>query len=123
MTLPAVREIRCAEDLPDLEPELSQLEPGDLIQATDEDYRGNGMWIVGRDGRILDGGLLRCGSDDHFTDFIDYLLSLGCDACRAVVDDPEAFVPPRNWTHFTSRDGVRYPRTMEGFLGDLVHGR
>ena len=83
---------------------------------------------IGREsghGSTFQGVRVSLGSDDTFIYFIDYLISLGCDECKLLVADPEAFVPPRNWAHFELAKGKKefVPRTNEGFLGDLVRPR
>jgi hypothetical protein len=80
---------------------------------------------VGREsghGSKFNGIRVSLGSDDRYTDFVDYLVSLGCDACANVVRDPGAFVPPRNWEHFEVGTGGEFtPKTHEGFLRDVLY--
>ncbi|GBF96635.1 hypothetical protein Rsub_09381 [Raphidocelis subcapitata] len=75
---------------------------------------------VGREsgyGSVIAGRRVSLGSDDGFTDFLSYLVSLGADACKRILSDPESAMPPRKWAHFgKGHDGGWRPRQREGFV-------
>ena len=89
----------------------------DALRRTIERRTRVGREAFAGTGSFFGGRSVSLGSDDGFTDFLSYLVSLGADACKRILSDPKGAMPPRDWTHFEELFADHWwPRQREGFV-------
>ncbi len=52
------------------------------------------------DGSYINGRFVSFGSDDTYSDFLDYLMHQGEAVVKKAIKEPESVLPPKTWAHF-----------------------